>query len=133
MVVTIVRLCLPPLDEDLCIKREGNCSNLLKARLNIKNFIVIVNIGQIYGFIILQSLSQFWWINCWPPSHLYKQLILKSMQWLCNQRIIHWIFGASCTILGKHENDKKSKQVTVFSQCSVKSLLRWSRYDETRI
>lgn len=35
MVVTIVRLCLPPLDEDLCIKREGNCSNLLKARLNI--------------------------------------------------------------------------------------------------
>lgn len=57
MVVTIVRLCLPPLDEDLCIKREGNCSNLLKARLNI--FIVEVNIGQIYNFIILQSLSQF--------------------------------------------------------------------------
>lgn len=55
MVVTIVRLCLPPLDEDLCIKREGNCSNLLKARLNIKIFIVIVNIGQIYDFIILQS------------------------------------------------------------------------------
>lgn len=59
MVVTIVRLCLPPLDEDFCIKREGNCSNLLKARLNIKIFIVIVNIGQIYDFIILQSLSQF--------------------------------------------------------------------------
>lgn len=35
MVVIIVRLCLFFFDEDFCIKREGNCLNFLKVRLNI--------------------------------------------------------------------------------------------------